>query len=118
MRYFKDANGVVYAYESDGSQDEWILPGLVLMEEDEVYLHLNPPLTPEQQLEADRNAEAAWQEMEMRFIADQLIAIEDEDPAAIPGTDRQWRDYRIKVRAWKEGNPDFPDGTKRPGRPQ
>lgn len=29
MKYFKDANNKVYAYESDGSQDALIKPGLV-----------------------------------------------------------------------------------------
>jgi len=61
--------------------------------------------------------EDSWRAAEAAFIADQLLAIEDDDPAALPGTDRQWRDYRIKVRAWKEGHPDFPDATKRPTRP-
>ncbi|WP_055128528.1 hypothetical protein [Pseudomonas mediterranea] len=61
--------------------------------------------------------EDTWRTAEVPFIADQLLAIEDDDPTALPGTDRQWRDYRIKVRAWKEGQTDFPDGTKRPSRP-
>lgn len=62
-------------------------------------------------------AEDEWRLHEVAFIADQLLAIEDDDPTALPGTDRQWRDYRIQVRAWKEGQADFPDATKRPVRP-
>lgn len=62
-------------------------------------------------------SETAWQVEELATIADQLLAIEDGDPAAFPGTARQWRDYRTQVRAWKEGHPDFPDGNKRPVRP-
>jgi hypothetical protein len=61
--------------------------------------------------------EEAWRVDEMADIADQLIAIEDGDPTALPGTDLQWRAYRTKVRAWKEGAQDFPDPTKRPTRP-
>lgn len=61
--------------------------------------------------------EDSWRNSELLFAADQLMAIEDDDPNRLPGTDRQWRDYRIAVRAWKEGNPDFPDQTKRPVRP-
>lgn len=61
--------------------------------------------------------EDAWRVEEVAFIADQLLAIEDDDPTALPGTDRQWRDYRTQVRAWKEGRPDFPDQSKRPPRP-
>lgn len=61
--------------------------------------------------------ESAWQESEMAIIADQLLMIDDDDPLALPGTASQWKAYRIKVRAWKEGNTDFPDQTKRPVRP-
>lgn len=61
--------------------------------------------------------EDAWRVAEVIFIADQLIAIEDDDPSALPGTERQWRDYRTAVRAWKEGYADFPDQEKRPKRP-
>lgn len=62
--------------------------------------------------------EDAWRTSEVLFIADQLIAIEDDDPSALPGTERQWRDYRTAVRAWKEGHFDFPNESKRPQRPQ
>lgn len=61
--------------------------------------------------------EDAWKLYEMAFIADQLIAMEDSDPGALPGTERQWRDYRTLVRAWKEGAEYFPDQAFRPVRP-
>jgi len=61
--------------------------------------------------------EDAWKLDEMAFIADQLIAMEDSDPGALPGTERQWRDYRTLVRAWKEGAEHFPDQAFRPVRP-
>lgn len=61
--------------------------------------------------------EVDWVKLELAFIADQLLALEDDDPIALPGTEREWRDYRIKVRAWKDGNPDFPEPDKRPERP-
>lgn len=62
-------------------------------------------------------AENGWREAELDFIADQLIALEDLDPAALPGTDRQWRDYRIQVRKWSEGAPGYPAVEHRPQRP-
>jgi len=62
-------------------------------------------------------AEDAWRTKEMESIADQLIAMEDDDPEALPGTERQWRDYRTLVRGWKEGHPDFPSAGSRPHRP-
>lgn len=62
-------------------------------------------------------AEDAWRIAELAVIADQLLAIEDDDPTAMPGTDRQWRDYRIAVRVWKAGAPNFPYPEHRPHRP-
>lgn len=61
--------------------------------------------------------ESSWRTSELAVIADQLIAMEDGDPNALPGTDRQWRDYRTLVRGWKEGHPDFPNAASRPVRP-
>lgn len=43
MKYFKNLNGEVYAYEADGSQDEFILEGLILISEEEA-LELTAPL--------------------------------------------------------------------------
>ena len=60
--------------------------------------------------------EDSWRNSELLFAADQLMAI-DDDPNRLPGTDREWRDYRIAVRAWKEGNVDFPNKDLRPKRP-
>lgn len=65
----------------------------------------------------DAMVEVEWVKDELAVIADQLLAIEDDDPTAMPGTERDWRDYRIKVRAWKEGNVDFPNSDKRPVHP-
>lgn len=62
--------------------------------------------------------ENQWREEQMTRVANQLLMIEDEDPKAEPGTTRQWRDYRIALRAWVEGNADFPDQSKRPVAPQ
>ena len=49
MKYYKDINNKVYAYEGDGSQDE-LIGDKVLMTVEEVELHINPPKTPEQLL--------------------------------------------------------------------
>ncbi|MBC3411271.1 hypothetical protein HU720_08135 [Pseudomonas sp. SWRI51] len=61
--------------------------------------------------------EVAWVEEEMPVAAEQLIMLEDEDPAALPGTARQWRDYRIALRAWKDGAAGYPQIELRPARP-
>lgn len=46
MKYFKDAAGVVYAFDGDGSQDEFIPAGLAPMSAAEVDAHLNPTIIP------------------------------------------------------------------------
>ena len=42
MKYFVDAKGTIYAYESDGSQDEFIKEGLTPVTEAEVKERLKP----------------------------------------------------------------------------
>ena len=59
--------------------------------------------------------ETQWVESERNYVAEQLEAIEDGEE--IPGTEREWRDYRIQVRAWKEGTEGYPDSENRPVRP-
>ena len=59
--------------------------------------------------------ETQWVESERNYVAEQLEAIEDGEE--IPGTEREWRDYRIQVRAWNQGAEGFPDSDKRPARP-
>lgn len=45
MKYYKDTNGNVYAYELDGSQDDFI-GDKIKMTKAEVASHLNPPSLP------------------------------------------------------------------------
>lgn len=61
--------------------------------------------------------ESKWMTLELLFIADQLLSLEDDDPTALPVTEREWRDYRIKVRAWKSGAEGYPEIENRPQRP-
>jgi hypothetical protein len=56
MKYYKDINNNVYAYEEDGSQDH-LIGDKVVMTADEIEAHINPPVTPEQ-LKATKIAEA------------------------------------------------------------
>ena len=60
-------------------------------------------------------AETQWAEQERKFATEQFEAIEDGE--SIVGTERQWRDYRTQVRAWKEGAAGYPDSSERPMRP-
>lgn len=69
------------------------------------------------QYQFDSVRETEWRAEEMLLAADQLLAIEDDDPNRLPGTEREWRDYRIQVRAWKEGAKGFPESENRPHQP-
>jgi predicted secreted protein len=42
MKYFKDQNGSVWAFEADGSQDDLITEDFVTMTVDEIDRHINP----------------------------------------------------------------------------
>lgn len=76
MKYYKDNQNNVYAYELDGSQDH-LIGDKVAMTADEVEAHLNPPKTPEQ-LQAETNNEArdylASTDWMMQRHADELLA--------------------------------------------
>lgn len=72
----------------------------------------------EAQLVVDTARETEWRTVELLLAADQLLAIEDDDPNRLPGTEREWRDYRIAVRSWKEGVDGFPNIDNRPKRPE
>jgi len=64
------------------------------------------------------SGQEVWRITETALIADQLIALEDADPTALPGTELDWRNYRTKVRGWKDGAEGFPDTASRPVRPE
>jgi len=42
MKYYKSQNNEVFAFELDGSQDNWITKDLVPMTKEEIDRHLNP----------------------------------------------------------------------------
>jgi hypothetical protein len=56
MKYYKDKNNNIFAYEEDGSQDH-LIGDKVLMTAEEVEAHINPPKT-EEQIVAEKVAEA------------------------------------------------------------
>lgn len=57
MKYYKDENNQVFAFESDGSQDAFIGKNLIAITEAEALAITNPPPTPEE-LQEKTNAEA------------------------------------------------------------
>lgn len=56
MKYYKNKNNEVYAYEDDGTQDH-LIGSKTLMTAEEVDTHINPPKT-EAQILAEKVAEA------------------------------------------------------------
>lgn len=46
-KYFRDRAGAIYAYLADGSEDEYMLPGMIALTPAEVHAHHYPPLTPD-----------------------------------------------------------------------
>tara|TARA_R110000851_G_scaffold244874_2_gene397625 strand:- start:11618 stop:11923 length:306 start_codon:yes stop_codon:yes gene_type:complete len=57
MKYYKDNEGSVYAFEEDGSQDHIIKDDMVLFTAQEAYAHENPR-SPEQLAELFKAQEA------------------------------------------------------------
>lgn len=112
MKYFIKPDGTVYAFENDGSQDEYITEDMRKMTEDEIWEHLNPK--PDY-----AKVENEWVESEMAFIANNLLYIEDENELATkPLVQKEWRNYRKLVMLWNIDNIYFPDKAFRPTRPK
>ncbi|MEB2479055.1 tail fiber assembly protein [Citrobacter freundii] len=55
MKYYKDENNVVYAYDAHGTQDAFIKEGLVPITRSEAMAIINPPPTHEQLIQAAEN---------------------------------------------------------------
>ena len=59
MKYYKNTNNEIFAYEADGSQDD-LIGDKVELSVQEIEAHLNPPLSPQQvQAEAKQAKELA-----------------------------------------------------------
>ena len=70
-----------------------------------------------EQRELDVAREVSWKNSEMLLISDQLLKLEDADPTAMPGTESQWRAYRVVLRTWVDGAQGYPNVSSRPVRP-
>ncbi|MCL0015443.1 MULTISPECIES: tail fiber assembly protein [unclassified Providencia] len=93
MKYYKDKNNEVYAYESDGSQDAFITDDLTLISEQEALAITNPPPSKEQLI-----AEAEYQKQALLNEATAAIApLQDAVDLGI-ATDEE----REQLREWKE----------------
>lgn len=117
MKYYKK-DDQVYAFEDDGSQDDYITSDMVLMTADEVDRHLNPKnyLTDEQklQIKKDGNLQKAQSEYDIATLKidalSQQIEDEDGDIKTLESTKNTWTDYRKSLRAYlkTDGSGDLP----------
>ncbi|GAB1440122.1 hypothetical protein MASR2M36_29040 [Providencia sp.] len=93
MKYYRNRNNEIYAYESDGSQDAFIADDLALIAEQEALAITNPPPTKEQLI-----AEAEYQKQALLNEATAEIApLQDAVDLGI-ATDEE----RAQLRAWKK----------------
>lgn len=117
MKYYKK-DDQVYAFEDDGSQDDYITSDMVLMTADEVDRHLNPQnyLTDEQKLQIKKeiNLQKAQSEYDIATLKidalSQQIEDEDGDIKTLESTKSTWTDYRKSLRAYlkTDGSGDLP----------
>ncbi|WP_460418795.1 phage tail assembly chaperone [Pseudomonas sp. microsymbiont 2] len=114
MKYFRHPEtGEVFAFELDGSQDEFIPVELVRMNADEIALHLTPKATPV----SERN----WRDGELASLVwlrdrhrDQL---EIGAPATLtPEQFMALLEYMQSLRDWPQAEA-FPDSAQRPVAP-
>lgn len=99
MKYFKNAQGEVFAYEADGSQDEFIPEDLLQMSTQEITEHLNPPKTPEQIKKEIVDSVQAYMDSEARLYGydDIKSAVTyAEEPAVL-----KFQDEGKAFRAWR-----------------
>lgn len=109
MIYYKDRNGIIYAYETEQDRSQYGASDLVRMTPQEVQEHLNPRPTPEQIASAER----VWRNAELERVDIELNKVQDGMGI---GTVTAWREYRCTLRNWPE-HESFPDSSKRPEAP-
>lgn len=119
MKYYKDANNIVYAYESDGSQDEFIPPELIAITEEEAdILRIPPPPTPPEIIVLNTGIRTGL----MNLANYQISVLTDAtDPDVVDDVLPSdvallllWKQYRVKLRAvvltaWPALWPDQPE---------
>ena len=109
MLFFKNENGEVFAYETQGEREAFGADDLVAMTNEEILVHLNPTPTVEQIASVERD----WRNGELDRADIKLNKVQDGMGA---GTVTAWREYRCALRNWPE-HESFPDSSFRPTAP-
>ena len=79
MKYYKDNQGTVYAYEADGSQD-YLIGDKVAMTDEEVEAHLNPPKT---QVEIEAELISHFKSLYMNVVQTKLSELDYDSLATV-----------------------------------
>ncbi len=94
MKYFKDTSNKVYAYESDGSQDEFIQSRLMPISEQEAIQIVSPPLTAAEMRASAHNRINATYEAAVNALT-----------AGYPASEiSSWPKQEAEARAWVANN--------------
>ena len=101
MKYFKDENNVVYAYDAHGTQDAFIKEGLMPITRNEAMAIINPPPTHEQLIQAAENEQQRLLAAADAIMLDwrtELMLGEISD--ANRGKLSAWLAYKNEVKTW------------------
>ncbi|MDE8821178.1 tail fiber assembly protein [Citrobacter freundii] len=101
MKYYKDENNVVYAYDAHGTQDAFIKEGLMPITRSEAMAIVNPPPTHEELIQAAENerqrlltaADAIMLDWRTELM---LGEISDANRAKLSA----WLAYKNEVKSW------------------
>jgi len=122
MKYYKDKDGSIYAYESDGSQDAYIDPSFELLDDDGLAAAraaqalANAP-TPEQVLaEANAQRDLLLTVAGLRVAPLQDAVDLDIATASDTANLKLWKQYRVAVNRVSE-QPGFPATINWPAPP-
>ncbi len=122
MKYYKDKDGAIYAYESDGSQDAYIDPSFELLDDDGLAAAraaqalANAP-TPEQVLaEANAQRDLLLTVAGLRVAPLQDAVDLDIATASDTANLKLWKQYRVAVNRVSE-QPGFPATINWPAPP-
>ena len=91
MKYFKSSDNQVYAYESDGSQDAYIMQGLVSITKIEADNLCKPPPPTNEQINADTFARLALIDLKS------IRALREGDKIMLATLDAQAVAERVKI---------------------
>jgi len=110
MKYFKDKNNTVFAYETEEDRKKFGSPTLVEMSAEEVVQHTAKPKVDPTEIQ-----ERLWRDSELARADIELYKVQDSDPKS-KGSVSEWREYRKALRAYPESE-GFTNQESRPVAP-